>query len=188
MKANELDQVARDLRSWPTLVRNWHAHRKSKWTWKAAKPGTWVITATPAPSKPGPNTNTRVPIRSQDLRENPRFSHDLKVQSRSQEPPGSNYGLRTNQRIFGFPYRLQASFMTQDLEENLRAPPRPRGSGQPQHPKNGLRVLTISSKAKTWVRPSESQLLICDSERCALLPLKKRIVDEDPALKTSLNT
>ncbi|KAF2579835.1 hypothetical protein F2Q68_00004787 [Brassica cretica] len=103
-------------------------------TWKAAKPGTWVITATPAPSKP-------------DLRENPRFSHDLRVQSRSQEPPGSNYGLRTNQRIFGFPYRLQASFMIPGSRGEPPGSPTTSGSqiithglGEPPGPRHDLRI------------------------------------------------
>ncbi|KAF3531160.1 hypothetical protein DY000_02039650 [Brassica cretica] len=52
--AYELDQVSRDLRSWPTFAKKWHGHSgtstKSKrgaikilllQTWKAAKPGTW---------------------------------------------------------------------------------------------------------------------------------------------------
>ncbi|KAF3509548.1 hypothetical protein F2Q69_00006032 [Brassica cretica] len=44
------------------------------------------------PMRPhGPNTN---------IRENPVLLHDLRVQSRSQKLPGSNYDLRINQRIF----------------------------------------------------------------------------------------
>ena len=29
--AYELDQISRELRSWPTLVKKWHAHLKTKW-------------------------------------------------------------------------------------------------------------------------------------------------------------
>ncbi|KAF3542572.1 hypothetical protein DY000_02006501 [Brassica cretica] len=43
------------------------------------------------PMRPqGPNTNIRVPIRSPDLKENPAFSFDLRVQLQSQKPSGSN--------------------------------------------------------------------------------------------------
>ncbi|KAF3591354.1 hypothetical protein DY000_02021515 [Brassica cretica] len=102
----------------------------------------------------GPNKNTRIPIRSQDLRENPRFSHGLRVQSRSREPPGSNYGLRTYRKIYGSSYSLRAPVMipgskgepsgspttsgsqtqSQDPKENLRVPQRPPG------PRYNLRI------------------------------------------------
>ncbi|KAF2611056.1 hypothetical protein F2Q70_00011330 [Brassica cretica] len=61
------------------------------------------------PMRPqGPNTNIRVPIRSTDLKENPAFSFDLRVQLHSQKPLGSNYDLRIYHRIYGFLHRLRA--------------------------------------------------------------------------------
>ncbi|KAF3580551.1 hypothetical protein DY000_02031138 [Brassica cretica] len=119
----------------------------------------------------GPNTNTRVPIRFPDLKENHVFSHDLRVQSRSRKPPGSNYDLRIHQRIFGLLYRPRAPVMipgsrerpwvpnktsrsrgtsgsrirSQDLRENLRAPPRPPGLQTTSGSSSNLRVTrTIS--------------------------------------------
>ncbi|KAF3536615.1 hypothetical protein F2Q69_00021778 [Brassica cretica] len=89
------------------------------------------------PMRPqGPNTNIRVPVRSPDLKENPAFSFDLRVQLQSQKPPGSNYDLRIYHSISGFLHRLWAqvsvprsrettSGSPKLFQENLRAPLRP---------------------------------------------------------------
>ncbi|KAF3536128.1 hypothetical protein F2Q69_00021409 [Brassica cretica] len=109
-----------------------------------------------------------------DLRKNPRLSHDLRVQSRYQEPPGSNYGLWTYQRFFGFPYRLRAPVMiprskreppgspttsrsqtrSQDLKENPRVPPRPLG---PKYDLMVLENLRVHSNLRGLKEPPGSQ-------------------------------
>ena len=51
---------------------------------------------------------TRVPIRSPDLKKNHVLLCDLRVQSQSQKPPGSNHDLRIYHRISEFLHRLRA--------------------------------------------------------------------------------
>ncbi|KAF3550908.1 hypothetical protein DY000_02007496 [Brassica cretica] len=95
----------------------------------------------------GPNTNTRVPIRSPDLRQNHVSSHDLKVQSRSQEPLGSNYDLQIYQESSGSHIAHRASIM---IPRSKREPPgstmtsgsqiRLHGLGEPSGPKCDLRI------------------------------------------------
>ncbi|KAF3574341.1 hypothetical protein F2Q69_00059536 [Brassica cretica] len=86
------------------------------------------------------------PIRSPDLRENPVFSHDLRVQLRSQDlsknlrvpipPPGTSHDPRS--------------------KENLRAPPRPLGPettpGEPLGPEYDLRIQGEPSGTSTTSR------------------------------------
>ncbi|KAF2560433.1 hypothetical protein F2Q70_00017644 [Brassica cretica] len=82
-----------------------------------------------------------------DLRPNTVSSHDLRVQSRSQEPTGSNYDLRIYQRTSWFPNDLRvpdtisrskreppgspttfgSQTRSQDLKENFQVPLRPCG-------------------------------------------------------------
>ncbi|KAF2579844.1 hypothetical protein F2Q68_00004788 [Brassica cretica] len=89
-----------------------------------------------------------------------------------------------------------------NLKENLRVPRRPPGP----YATPGLRKQSLDSKSpysrkletsgfRAHLSGPSYNLRVrrlpsgpCIISRCALLPLKKRIVDEDPALKTSLNT
>ena len=128
----------------------------------------------------GPNTNTRVPIRSPDLRQNHVSSHDLKVQSRSQEPLGSNYDLQIYQESSGSHIAHRASVMipgskreppgspttsrsqtrSQDLKENPRVPPRPLGPKYDLMVLENLRVhsnLRVQTDLRVQKKPSGSK-------------------------------
>ncbi|KAF3585765.1 hypothetical protein F2Q69_00030357 [Brassica cretica] len=99
------------------------------------------------PMRPqGPNTNTRVPIRSPDLEENLVFSHDLRVQSRSRKPQGSNYELWIDKGIFWFLYRPRDPVMIPGSRKG------PLGSSTTSGSPDDLRVLTQPSGYKNNLR------------------------------------
>ncbi|KAF3511937.1 hypothetical protein F2Q69_00005778 [Brassica cretica] len=62
---------------------------------------------------------TRVPIRSPDLKENPILLCDLRVQSQSRKPPGSNHDLRIYHKISGFLHRLRAPVSVPGSREKI---------------------------------------------------------------------
>ena len=101
------------------------------------------------PMRPqGPNTNTRVPIRSLDRRETHVFSHDLRVQLQSQDlsknlrvpipPPGSIHDLRIQRRTSGYQIRPHGLGEPPGPEYDLRIQGEPPGSsttsGSPDDP------------------------------------------------------
>ncbi|KAF2615535.1 hypothetical protein F2Q70_00011695 [Brassica cretica] len=108
-------------------------------TWKAAKPGTWVITPTPAPSKPVPvlvlpRKAEYAPCEKQNI-------------LGSQGTPGPYTSPRSKEETQGSPYSLQGFKDKKEVRtpvqpkfkahrghyipKNLRVPMRPQGINTP---------------------------------------------------------